>query len=59
MQKEKNLKCWSVKDVSNYIGKPIDLDGQGNVTISGTFNPEELEAITACAFMERATPTFD
>lgn len=59
MLREKSLGAWSANDVMDYIGKPFSIDGQGFITLDGTFSPEELEAIIDCAMMERATPKYD
>lgn len=60
MLADKNIKFWSSNDLSTYIGKNINVDGNGNTSLeAGTYTIPQLEAILINAVNERGTMKLD
>jgi hypothetical protein len=52
MNKDSNP-WWSTDRLRDFIKKPLSIDGDGNVTLNGTYTFAEIDAIVIAAANER------
>lgn len=58
MNRARSEGTWSINTIQAIIGKPVSLEGNGDMHLNGTYSIDEIEAFLEAAYMERATPKY-